>query len=124
MRFMMMVKGDSNCSVPTPELTAAIGRLSEEMMRAGVMVDSGGLLPSEAGARVRVNAGHVSVTDGPFAETKELVGGYAILRANSKEEAIAHGKRFMMLHAELLGPAYEGELEIRQMAEFPQEEGR
>jgi hypothetical protein len=120
MRFMMMVKGDKSYeagAAPDPELGAAIGKLSEEMVRAGVMVDMGGLLPTAMGARVLLAGGKLTVTDGPFSEAKEVIGGYAILRANSKQEAIEHGKRFMALHAGVLGNAYEGELEIRQMAE-------
>jgi hypothetical protein len=62
-----------------------------------------------------VSAGKTSVVDGPFAETKELVGGYAIFDLKSKEEAVRMGKDFMQLHADILGPSYEGELEIRPM---------
>ena len=121
MRFMMMVKGDRSYeagAAPDPELGAAIGKLSEELMRAGVMVDMGGLLPTAMGARVRLAGGKLTVTDGPFSEAKEVIGGYAILRADSRQEAIELGKRFMALHAGVLGSSYEGELEIRQMAEF------
>jgi hypothetical protein len=121
MRFLMMVKADKDFEAgrpPSPALMAAIGSLSEEMGRAGVLLETGGLLPSSAGAKVKVAGGKLSVTDGPFTETKELVGGYAIIRAASRAEAIAHGRRFMSLHAEILGPAYEGELEIRQLADF------
>jgi hypothetical protein len=77
----------------------------------------GGLLPSSKGARVRVGGGKLTVTDGPFGEAKELIGGYAIFRVKSREEAIELGKGFMKLHADVLGPSYEGELEIRQMAD-------
>lgn len=118
MKFMMMVKADKNYEAgipPSPELVSAIGRLTEEMTNAGVMIDSGGLLPSSKGARVRLSKGKVMVTDGPFAEVKELVGGYAILKTKSKEEAIELGSAFMKVHEEVLGPSYEGELEIRQM---------
>ncbi len=121
MRFLMMVKADKDFEAgrpPNPALMAAIGGLSEEMGRAGVLLETGGLLPSSAGAKVKVAGGKLSVTDGPFTESKELVGGYAIIRAASKAEAIAHGRRFMSLHAEVLGPSYEGELEIRQLADF------
>jgi hypothetical protein len=121
MRFMMLVKagpGYEAGAPPGPELIAAIGSLTEEMMRAGVVLETGGLLPSSAGARVRVSNGRLSVTDGPFLEVKELIGGYAILRASSRAEAIEHGKRFMQLHADTLGPSYEGELEIRQLADY------
>jgi hypothetical protein len=121
MRFLMMVKADKDFEAgrpPNPALMAAIGGLSEEMGRAGVLLETGGLLPSSAGAKVKVAGGKLSVTDGPFTESKELVGGYAIIQAASKAEAIAHGRRFRSLHAEVLGPSYEGELEIRQLADF------
>jgi len=118
MRFMMIVKADPGYEAgrqPDPALLTAIGKLSEEMTKAGVLLQSGGLLPSSKGARVRVSGGKMSVTDGPFAETKELVGGFAILNAASKEEAIRLGKEFMQLHVDVLGPSYEGTLEVRPM---------
>jgi hypothetical protein len=121
MRFMMMVKADGNYEAgvaPRHELLTAIGQLTREMVTAGVLVDAGGLLPSSAGARVRVSGGKLSVTDGPFPETKELIGGYAIVHAGSKREAIDLGRRFMSVHAEVLGPSYEGEVEIRQFADL------
>src|SRR5512134_424393 len=77
MRFMMIVKADGSYEAgraPDPALLAAVGKLSEEMTKAGVLVQSGGLLPSSKGARVRVSGGKMTVTDGPFAETKELIG--------------------------------------------------
>jgi hypothetical protein len=118
MRFMMIVKADPGYESgrqPDPALLAAIGKLSEEMTKAGVLLQSGGLLPSSKGARVRVSGGKMSVTDGPFTETKELVGGFAILNAASKDEAIRLGKEFMQLHVDVLGPSYEGTLEVRPM---------
>jgi hypothetical protein len=119
MRFMMMVKADEKNGPPSPELGAAIGQLTQEMVQAGVLLDLGGLLPSAMGAKIRVSGGKVSVKDGPFTETKELVGGYAILQAKTKAEAIELGRRFMTVHAEVLGASYEGELELRQLAEMP-----
>jgi hypothetical protein len=121
MRFMMMVKAtpDSERGIPPKrELIEAIGKLSAEGIQAGILLDTGGLLPSSTGARVHVSGGEVTVTDGPFAETKELVGGYAILKASSRAEAIELGRNFMQLHADILGSSFEGELEIRQMADF------
>lgn len=118
MRFMMMIKADKDYEAgvpPSRELMAAIGKLTEEMMRAGVVVETGGLLPSSKGARIQIARGKLTVTDGPFGETKELIGGYAILQARSKEEAIELGKRFMKVHSDILGLSYEGELEIRQL---------
>ena len=118
MRFMMIVKGSKDYEAgipPSPELMASIGKLTQEMMKAGVVIGNGGLLPSSAGARVRVGGGKMTVTDGPFAEAKELIGGYAIVEAKSKLEAIELGKDFMKVHSDVLGPSYEGELEVRQM---------
>src|SRR5262245_22308553 len=120
MKFMMMVKAGKAYEAgepPTKELIDAIGQITREMIEKGVLVDTGGLLPSRTGARVRVAGGTLTVLDGPFTETKELVGGYAILKVPSRDEAIALGRRFMKIHADVLGPAYEGELEIRQLAE-------
>src|SRR5262245_45513331 len=124
MKYMMIVKADKNSETgrnyemgapPDPKLMVAIGKHAEEMTRAGVLLETGGLLPSSKGARVRAAAGKLTVTDGPFIESKELIGGYAILQARSKEEAIEMGKAFMKIHLDVLGPSYEGELEIRQM---------
>ena len=124
MRFMMLVKvnGDKNYEAgvpPPPALMAAIGKLAQEAVQRGAMIDMGGLLPSSKGARVRVSRGRVTVIDGPFTEAKELVGGYAIMQAKSKEEAIEMGKEFMGVHLSALGPEYEGELEIRQLEAPP-----
>ena len=118
MRFMMIVKADPSYEAgrpPDPALVAAIGKLSEEMTKRGVLLQSGGLLPSSKGARVRVSGGKMTVTDGPFVETKEVIGGFAILEAASKEEAIRLGKEFMQLHVDVLGQSYEGILEVRPM---------
>jgi hypothetical protein len=122
MRFMMIVKAnkDSEAGVsPNPELMAAIAKLAAEASQRGVMVDAGGLLPSSQGTRVRVSGGKTSVIDGPFAETKELVGGYAIFDLKSKAEAVQMGTRFMQVHNDILGPSYEGELEIRPIFGAP-----
>ena len=118
MRYMMMVKGNKDYEAgvaPKRELMEAIGRHAAEMEKAGILLGTGGLLPTVAGARILVSEGKMKVIDGPFAEAKEVVGGYGILRADSKEQAIKLGKVFMQIHVDVLGPAYEGELEIRQM---------
>jgi hypothetical protein len=118
MRFMMIVKADKDSEAglpPSPELMAAIGKLTEEAIKSGQVLDTGGLFPSSKGARIQVGGGKLTVIDGPFAETKELIGGYAIIEASSKQEAIEQGSRFMQIHADVLGPAYEGECEVRQM---------
>ena len=92
-----------------------MGRHIEELTSSGALLGMGGLLPLSQGARVRAAGGRLTVTDGPFIESKEIVGGYAILRAKSKEEAIEMGKAFMQLHLDVLGPSYEGSVEVRQM---------
>lgn len=118
MRYMMLVKGNSDYEAgkpPSPELMEAIGALAEKGFRDGTLVEQGGLLPSSAGALIRVKDGKVRVIDGPFAEARELVGGYAIINAESKADAIRMGSEFMELHAKVLGPTFEGELEVRQL---------
>jgi hypothetical protein len=118
MKFMIMVKGPELTAPPPKALFDAIGRLDAEAKKAGVIVTTGGLLPTAMGARVRVAGGKVSATDGPFTETKEVVGGFAVYDLQSKQEAIEWTKRFMDLHKEHW-PGWEGEAEIRQMMDVP-----
>lgn len=118
MRFMMIVKATRESEAglpPDPRLLAAIHELGEEAIRNGTMIASGGLAPSAMGTRIRIGGGPMKVIDGPFAETKELVGGFAIFELPSREAAIEAGRRFMALHTEIMGPAFEAELEIRQL---------
>jgi hypothetical protein len=116
MKFMMIVKSKGERGFPPKELMDEIAKLSAESATAGTMIGSGGLLPQSTGARVQVSNGKVTVTDGPFAETKEIIGGYAQFELNSKEEAIAGAVRFMELHRKFW-PGWEGETEVRQMME-------
>ena len=118
MRFMIVVKSAENACPPPKALMAAIAKLGQEAMQAGVMVETGGLLPSAMGARVRLSAGNLTVADGPFTETKELIGGYAVYDVKSKQAAIDWTSRFMGLHREHW-PSWEGEAEIRQIFEAP-----
>jgi len=118
MRFMMLVKSPE-AGPPSPELMAAIGKLSQEMAQAGVLLEMGGLAPSAGGARIRLSNARLTVTDGPFTESKEIVGGYAVLKAASRAEAVELGRRFMQVHADLLGPEEVVELEIRQVFDPP-----
>ena len=109
MRFMMIYKPGRESTVPpTPEHIAAMGRYIDKLTKAGVLVATDGLQHSSKGARVRIADGRITVTDGPFAEAKEVIGGYAIVLATSKAEAIAHAKDFLTLVGE-------GESEVRQM---------
>ena len=121
MRFMMMVKGDARYEAgqpPDPRLIEAMDKLTQEMTKAGVLLANEGLQPTAKGARIRLRRGALQVIDGPFAEAKEVIGGFAIIRAESRAEAIELGKRFMELHAQVLGDAYEGECEVRQLSDF------
>jgi hypothetical protein len=119
---MNIVKGPDTDAPPSPELMEAIEKLAQEMVQKGVMLDMGGLLPTATGARIRLSGGKLTVTDGPFTEAKEVVGGFAIMKADSKAEAVEMGRRFMQLHADILGPDYQLELEIRQMFDEPPQE--
>lgn len=114
MRFLSMVKVNESAGMqPSEQLMADMGRLIEEMTQAGVLLDTAGLLPSSAGVRVRLSGGKLSVKDGPFTEAKEVVGGYAILKATSRDEAIELTKRFLKVH----GDEWDVECEVRQLAE-------
>ncbi len=114
MRFISMVKACESFQ-PTPELFDAMGKLTEEMTRRGILLDSVGLMPSTHGGRIRLSGGALTRTDGPFTETKELIGGYAILKADSYEEAMELGRHFVELHRSVLGDGFEMELEVRQL---------
>jgi hypothetical protein len=122
MRFMMLVKQAENMGAPPKELIDAISKLSEEAAKTGTMIGGGGLGPTALGARVRVSGGEIEVIDGPFAESKEVVGGYAQFELASKEEAIKGALEFMELHRKHW-PGWEGETEIRQMFGSPEDCG-
>ena len=124
MRFMIMVRANAESEaetqpVPSEELLAAMVGYHEELAKAGVLLDASGLQPSRKGWRIRYQGGKRSVIDGPFAESKELIAGYTLIQAASREEALEWTRRF---------PApFEGdgpcEIEVRQLYEledFPQ----
>jgi len=117
MRFMSMVKFSETQLAPPPKafLEAMDGLIKESAEKGCVMVEAGGLFPTANGARVRLSGGNVTVTDGPFTEAKEVVGGYAIFDVPSKDAMIECTTRFMELHRKHL-PGWEGEAEIRQLA--------
>jgi hypothetical protein len=114
MRFMMIVKHAESQGLPPQPLMDAITTLVAEEIRAGTMLGNGGLGPTAQGARVRLSGGKVTVTDGPFTETNEVIGGYAQFELKSKEAAVASAVRFMELHKKHW-PGWEGETEVRQM---------
>ena len=92
MRFMSFVTS-AHTEMPTPELMEAMGKLADREIKAGRMIDMGGLMPLETGAQVRIKDGELSVIDGPFVEAKEVIGGYAIFEFRNKEEALGLGGR-------------------------------
>jgi len=99
---------------PPPALMEAMGKFVEKSLKDGSLVETGGLLPSKEGVRVRLANGKITATDGPFSESKEVIGGWAILEAPSKAEAIRVATEFMELHR-LHWPGFEGESEVRPM---------
>ena len=111
MRYITLLTATSTPEGPPPgELMAAIAQLGEQATQAGVLLDTAGLAPSAAGARIELTGGSISVSDGPFTETKELVS-YAIYQVASKEEAVEWSSRFLRAHAEHW-PGYEGEVRV------------
>jgi hypothetical protein len=99
---------------PPPALMEAMGKFVEKSLKDGTLLDTGGLLPSKDGVRVRLANGKITVTDGPFSETKEVIGGWAILNAASKAEAVRIATEFMELHRKHW-PSFGGESEVRPM---------
>jgi hypothetical protein len=117
MRFMMIYKPadtkDMEAGVPpTQDEMAKMGAFIGELAQSGVLLATDGLQPSSKGARVRLAKGKLTVTDGPFTETKELIAGFAIVQVKSKAEAIELAERFLKL-------AGDGESEIRLMHDLP-----
>jgi hypothetical protein len=107
-------KDNPNATRPSPEHIQKMGQLVEAEMRSGVLVATGGVKHGGHCFQVRLDGGKYSITDGPFAEAKELIGGYALLRVKSREEAVAAVKRFLEL-------AGDGETSLHELAEFPSE---
>ena len=114
MRFMYLVTS-AHPRPPTPELMEAMHKLADREIKAGRMLDSGGLMPLATGAQVRIADGKLSVVDGPFVEAKEVIGGYAIFELQGKEEAVASATEFMQLHKNFM-PGWEGTCELRAFA--------
>jgi hypothetical protein len=114
MKFMFIVKS-SHAGPPAPELAKAMGKLIDREIKAGRLLDTGGLMPLATGAQVRIADGRLSVIDGPFAEAKEVIGGYAIFELPGKEEALASAREFMQLHLDLM-PGWDGICELRALA--------
>jgi hypothetical protein len=112
MRFLSMIRVNENGGqVPSEQLMRDMGRLIDEMTRDGVLVRTAGLRPTAEGRRVRLRRGQLSTVDGPFTETKEVIGGFAILEAESMPQAIELTERFLRVH----GNEWDIECEVRQL---------
>ena len=113
MRYLIMLKAAQPATPPPPELMEAIMNLGAEASAAGVLLDTAGLLPSAAGARVRLSGGSLTVTDGPFAEAKETIS-YALYEVRDKDEAVEWASRFVGLHRDLWN-GWEGDADVLQV---------
>ena len=114
MKFMFIVKS-AHAMAPSAALLEAMHKLANREIKAGRMLDNGGLTPITEGAQVRIIDGKLSVLDGPFVEAKEVIGGYAVFELHSKEEAVASAVEFMQLHKDFM-PGWEGTCELRAFA--------
>ena len=113
MRFLSMIRIDETTGqVPSEQLMADMGKLIEELTRTGQLVSTAGLRPTSEGVRVKLHrGGRLTAVDGPFTEAKEVIGGYAILEAQSKAEAVELTRRFLKVH----GTDWNVECEVRQL---------
>ena len=119
MRYMIIVKGPESLAVSGPPPAAmmeAIDKLLAESTKKGTIVSFGGLKPTSSAVRIRSAKGKLVTTDGPFTESKEVIGGFTIINVKSKEEALEEARNFMELHR-VHWPKWEGEVEIREMYE-------
>jgi hypothetical protein len=114
MRFMNFVSCPEDCGPPPQSFVDAMNRAAEDATRAGTLLDTGGLAPIDRSTRVRLAGGKITVMDGPFAEGKEVVGGYGVVAAASREEAVEGAVWLMNMHREHW-PGWEGEVEVRQI---------
>ena len=114
MRFMMMVKHPENQGAPPKGFIEEMHKIGEAATKSGAMIFSGGLAPTAASFRMRLSGGEVRAIDGPFTETKEVVGGFAIFEMKSRQEAIESARGFMEMHKKFW-PGWEGETEVRQL---------
>jgi hypothetical protein len=120
MQFLMLIKiaNDTDYEAgtpPGPALEAAMGELMAEWSKTGAMVSAAGLKPTSQGARVRLTAGKPMLTDGPFTESKEVVGGFLLLEAKDKAAAVELTTRFVEVHGRVLGDHFQLECEVRQL---------
>lgn len=115
MRFLSLIRVQENTGKqPSDQLMSEMGKLLTEMKSSGALLDTAGLAPTANSKRVCLHGGRIGVVDGPFAESKEVIGGYAMLDAPSLDEAIALTRRFVELH---IADGWELECEVRQVYE-------
>lgn len=114
MKYLSIIRSSERYRdmTPPPAMMEAMGQLIERFAREGALVDTGGLAPSREGFRMRLSGGALTTTDGPFTETREIVGGWAILKADSRAEILRLTTEFMELHRQHW-PEFEGECEVR-----------
>ena len=118
MRYLMTIRADKSCKAgqpPDPRLMAKVAEMGMQMAKEGKLIATGGLGWSLPSTRISVGGDGMTVTDGPFPETKELIAGFALFEFASKEEAVAQGRRFMQMHVDVMGPEYEGSMEIHDV---------
>ncbi len=115
MRFMFILKSAGRPAAPSPELGEAMHAMAKREVAAGRMIHDGGLAPRDSGVEVRLKSGRLVVTDGPFAESKEVIGGYAVFELPDQKAAVDSALQFLKLHQEL-APGLEITCEIRQVA--------
>jgi hypothetical protein len=118
MRYLMTIRADRNTKAgmpPDPRLMAKVAEMGQKMAKEGKLIATGGLGWSLPSTRISVGAGGMTVTDGPFPETKELIAGFALFEFPTREEAVAQGRLFMQMHADVMGPEYEGTMEIHDV---------
>jgi hypothetical protein len=116
MRYLVFVKMAEDVGEAPPALQEAMGRAMSDAFAAGSMIDAGGLYPTAQSTEIRVANGVATQTDGPYAEAKEVVGGYAILEARSQEEAVEGARRVAQIHVDFW-PGWEGSVEVRRITE-------
>ena len=116
MKYLMMIKhAEFDRSQPIPKaLSDAMGQFVQEGFKSGVLKDTAGLKPTREGFRIRSNKNRLTVTDGPFTEGKEVIGGYAMVEVSSREEAMKIAREFMELHR-LHWPEFNCECEVRPL---------
>jgi hypothetical protein len=115
MRYMVFVKMAEDVGEPPVALVEAMGSEMEKAFADGLMVDAGGLYPTAQSTEIRLAAGAITSTDGPYAEAKEVVGGYSIIEVRSEEEAVANARRVLELHQQHWD-GWEGSVEVRRIA--------